>query len=88
MTSMTFSAFILLFFIIDIGYTFEMIESHFPIRPMGSRHSFVSFIFETFLKRIEKRKELNFFNLKISYIFLNCFALEFPNFILLNIPQN
>jgi hypothetical protein len=41
MTSMTFSAFILLFFRIDIGYTFKMIESHFQIRAMGSDHLLV-----------------------------------------------
>jgi hypothetical protein len=41
LTSLTFSAAIYELFGIHIGYTLELIESHFLIRPPGSDHSLV-----------------------------------------------
>jgi hypothetical protein len=43
LTSLTFSGAIYQLLGIHIGYTLELIESHFPIRPVGSDHSFVSY---------------------------------------------
>jgi hypothetical protein len=41
LTSLTFSAAIYSLFGIHIGYTLELIESPFPIHPVGSDHSLV-----------------------------------------------
>jgi hypothetical protein len=83
---LTFSAAIYQLFGIHIGYTLELTESHFPIRPIGSDHSLVrirkwtkKFICWIILQKIKQLllSHLNFKYFHCSFKWSYIFAFEY-----------